>query len=168
MDAWQRVFLALGGNLGDRKRMLTRALEELDAHPDVETGAASRIYETAPTGPPGQRDYLNAAAEVWTRLAPQELLETVKGIETRMGRRPGERWGPRVIDIDIILWGERQVHTDTLTIPHPEFRGRAFVLEPLAEIAGSERDPATGRRIDELAAAAAGTGQARPYSAVDH
>jgi 2-amino-4-hydroxy-6-hydroxymethyldihydropteridine diphosphokinase len=115
--------------------------------------------ETEPVGPPGQPPYLNLAAEIETDLDPLELLKAAKDIEARLGREAGVRWGPRPIDIDIVLWGDRIVDLPELAIPHREFRNRAFVLVPLAQIAPDAVDPVTGRRIEELARAANLQGQ---------
>jgi 2-amino-4-hydroxy-6-hydroxymethyldihydropteridine diphosphokinase len=147
-----RVHLSLGSNLGDRRANLRRALAALEAKDGVRITARSRCYETAPQDRCNQPSFLNLAAEIETDLEPLELLEAIKGIERELGRTLGERWGPRPIDIDIVLWGARTLETEALTLPHPRFRQRAFVLTPLAEIAGDAADPVSGLTVTELAA----------------
>jgi len=109
----------------------------------------SRIRRTAAVGPAG-RGFANAAALLDSALEPGELLALLKATERDFGRRGGRRWGPRVLDLDILLWSEGAWAEDGLTIPHPAFRGRAFVLEPLAEIAANWRDPLTGLSVHHL------------------
>ncbi len=145
-----RVHLSLGSNLGDRELNLHRALEALEADAGVVIISVSHYYETEPVGMAEQPDFLNLAVEIETELAPLELLNAVKEIEARLGRTPSEPWGPRVMDIDIILWGQQTVMTEPLTVPHKEFRKRAFVLAPLAEIAPNAVDPVTGKTVAEL------------------
>ena len=148
-----RVHLGLGSNLGDRMRALERALDAIGRLPTTSVTRRSRVYETLPEGVVDQPLFLNMAAEIETALAPLALLEAAKRIERAIGRRPGLRWGPRAIDIDLILWGPRIVREPALEIPHRAFRERAFVLALLAEIAGEAVDPVTGRTVAELAAA---------------
>lgn len=147
------VYLSLGSNLGDRKANLDQAIERLGALPGIRLAAVSDYIETEPVGPPDQPWFYNAAAAIDTNLEPQDLLTALKHVENALGRKPAERWGPRLIDIDIILWGERTIVEQGLEVPHPEFRQRAFVLEPLAQIAPDARDPITGQTVAELAAA---------------
>jgi 2-amino-4-hydroxy-6-hydroxymethyldihydropteridine diphosphokinase len=143
----------LGSNLGDRRRNLEAALDALRAHPQITVSAVSSFLETDPVGgPAGQGRFLNAAAKIETDLAPEALLEELKRIERALGRKPGPRWGPREMDLDILLYGDAVLETPDLTIPHPRMRERRFVLEPLAEIAPTARDPATGRTVRELLA----------------
>ncbi|HZS94487.1 MAG TPA: 2-amino-4-hydroxy-6-hydroxymethyldihydropteridine diphosphokinase [Chloroflexota bacterium] len=149
-----RVYLSLGSNLGDRAANLFRALNLLAPAACVER--VSSLYETAPVGVTDQPAFLNTVAEVTTGLAPAELLKTVKAIERDVGRRPGMRWGPRVVDIDIILYGDVIVDGEVLTIPHPRMTERAFVLIPLAELAADVREPKSGQTVDELARAVRG------------
>ena len=145
------VYLGLGSNLGDRRRNLEAALDALRAHPQIAVSAVSAFLETDPVGgPPGQGRFLNAAAKIETDLSPEALLEELKRIERALGRREGPRWGPREIDLDILLYGEEVQETEAHVIPHPRMRERRFVLEPLAEIAPTARDPATGRTVREL------------------
>lgn len=145
-----RVHLGLGSNLGDREANLRNALDALAEHPRIAVRRESSVYETEPLGPAGQGRYLNMAAEIETDLEPLELLKVAKTIETGLGREPAERWGPRLIDIDIVLWGGLRLDTSALAVPHPEFRNRRFVLEPLAEIAPHAVDPVTGKTVARL------------------
>lgn len=151
-----RVLLSLGSNLGDRDAYLSEAVSALAALPGVAVVATSSRHETEPVGERNQPSFLNMAAEIETERAPLELLNAVKAIESHLGRQPTYRWGPRVIDIDLILWGQCRFESETLTLPHPAFRERAFVLEPLAEIAPGAIDPVTGMTVAQLAANARG------------
>lgn len=146
-----RVELSIGSNIGDRRENLRRALKELDGCAGIARVATSRIYETAPVGMIDQSSFLNMAVEIETDIEPLELLNMVKTIELRMGRVPTERWGPRIIDIDIVLCESKIVETDALCIPHKNFRVRGFVLAPLAEIAPDVVDPITGCTVLQLA-----------------
>jgi 2-amino-4-hydroxy-6-hydroxymethyldihydropteridine diphosphokinase len=145
------VYLALGSNLGDRRAALDRALAILRDHPAIRLGAVSTFLSTEPVGgPAGQGPYLNGAARIETDLSPADLLAELKRIEHELGRREGPRWGPRPIDLDIILYAHLEMDTPELTLPHPRYRERRFVLAPLAEIAPEARDPVTGRTVKEL------------------
>jgi dihydropteroate synthase len=134
-DGKARFALALGGNVGDKAGSLRRALRAIANEPGVELTAASRLYRTAPWGKTDQDWFVNACALGRTTLAPQALLDRVKKLEVELGREPTERWGPRVIDIDLIAYDDVTLKTERLTLPHPELFNRAFVLVPLAEIA---------------------------------
>jgi len=146
-----RVALALGGNVGDKAASLRRALRALESEPGIELAAVSRFYRTAPWGKTDQDWFVNACALARTTLAPEALLERVKRLEVELGRKPAERWGPRVIDIDLIAYDDIELKSERLTLPHPELFNRAFVLVPLAEIApdlviaGSRIGEAAGR-----------------------
>jgi len=129
------AFLGLGSNIGDRKANLARAVAMLAAHPQIEVVDVSSIHETEPVGYTKQPDFLNAVARVETTLRPRELLDVILAIEAEMGRERTIRWGPRVIDIDILLFDGEQVDEPGLEIPHPRMMERQFVLDPLAEIA---------------------------------
>ncbi|HTZ67582.1 MAG TPA: dihydropteroate synthase [Roseiarcus sp.] len=129
------VVLALGGNVGDKVMSLRRALHALAAEPGIELTAVSRFYRTAPWGKTDQDWFVNACALSRTSLKPEALLEHVKALEVKLGRMAAERWGPRVIDIDLIAYDDIALKTERLALPHPELFNRAFVLAPLAEIA---------------------------------
>jgi 2-amino-4-hydroxy-6-hydroxymethyldihydropteridine diphosphokinase len=145
------VYLGLGSNLGDRRANLEKALVALRSHPQIHGLVVSGFIETPPEGgPPGQRPYLNGAACFSTELEPEALLAELKSIEQALGRRDGPRWGPRPIDLDILLYGSTILDTPDLVIPHPRMRDRLFVLRPLAEIAPDVRDPVTRMAIKNL------------------
>ena len=147
------AYLALGSNLGDRRANLEAALAALRANTAVRVLAVSGFIETEPVGgPPGQGAYLNGAAAVETDLEPHALLTECKRIEKSLGRREGPRWGPRIVDLDILFYGALVLDTPDLTLPHPRLRERRFVLEPLAEIAPDLVDPVTGLTVGELLA----------------
>lgn len=145
------VQLSLGSNLGDRASSLQAALRALAAADGVTLVAYSHCYETEPIGFKDQPAFLNMAVEIETALSPLELLNTVKAMEAEIGRQKAGRWGPREIDIDIILWGNTEYASERLTLPHKEFRDRAFVLVPMAEIAPDAVDPVSGESIATLA-----------------
>ena len=126
----RRAFLALGSNLGDREAFIRDAVA---AMPDVV--ALSPVYETEPVGPPGQGPYLNAVVELDTELSPRELLELCRRLETAAGRVRTEHWGPRTLDVDVLLVGDLTVDEPDLVVPHPRMWERDFVLRPLADLA---------------------------------
>ena len=144
------AYLSLGSNLGDRLGRLREALERLGQVDGVRVERVSAVYESEPVGVKDQPRFLNLAARIETTLEPLQLLEAAKRIEREMGRRPGARWGPRPIDIDILTHGDAVVRTARLTLPHGEMMRRAFVLAPLAEIA-PELALADGRTAREHA-----------------
>lgn len=131
----ERVFLSLGGNIGDPAKAMGSALGILDANAATSVVAVSALYRTPPWGKLDQPDFLNAAAEVATNLAPRELLDLCLSAERKLKRVRNERWGPRLVDIDILLFGDRVIREAGLDIPHPRMLERAFALVPLAEIA---------------------------------
>lgn len=136
-----RAFLALGSNLGDRRGLLTAALDRLEDGGALRVRAQSSLYETAPVGKTDQPWFYNLVIEVETALSPSALLAHCQVVEDALGRRRGEPWGPRTVDIDILLYNDMTVDTATLVIPHPELTRRRFVLEPLLEIAPDARLP---------------------------
>jgi 2-amino-4-hydroxy-6-hydroxymethyldihydropteridine diphosphokinase len=147
------ALIGLGSNLGDRKSLLDAAVAALAATDGVQLRAVSSYHGTAPVGgPPGQGDYLNAAAAIDTTLEPLDLLHRLQEIETRAGRVRSVRWGERTLDLDLLLFGDRVIATEELRVPHPRMALRRFVLAPLAEIAPGAVDPVTGRTIRELLA----------------
>lgn len=150
------VYLALGANLGDRRANIAAALGQLA--PDVRVELVSSLYETEPAYVLDQPRFLNAVARVRTALEPAALLARLKQIEAALGRAAGTRFGPRVIDLDILLYGDRVIATDTLTIPHPRMAERPFVLVPLAEIAPELVPPGWDVPVATLARAVHGQG----------
>jgi 2-amino-4-hydroxy-6-hydroxymethyldihydropteridine diphosphokinase len=151
-----RYLIALGSNVrhhrhGAPARVLRAALAALEVE-GVTVLAASPLIASAPIGP-SRRRYANGAAVIGTDLEPDELLDLLKEIEARFGRRPGgRRWASRVLDLDVVLWDGGAYAADGLTIPHPAFRERGFVLQPAAAIAPAWRDPLSGRSLRQLLA----------------
>lgn len=141
--------IALGSNLGDSRQILQAALAALADADSIELRAHSRLYQTAPVGPP-QPDYVNCAALLDTCLAPEALLRELLQIEASFGRVRRERWGPRLLDLDLLLFDDLVLTTPTLQIPHPRMHERAFVLVPLAEIAPHWVDPISGKTLAQL------------------
>lgn len=148
----ETVFLGLGANVGDRAHHLQEAVFSLATHPEIQVRAVSRVYETQYVGPGSQEPYLNACLELRTSLEPPVLLAILKGAEQRQGRRPDGHMLPRPIDLDILLFGRRVLEGPPLTVPHPRMRERAFVLDPLAELAGTEIFPDSGETIESACA----------------
>ncbi|WP_370327002.1 2-amino-4-hydroxy-6-hydroxymethyldihydropteridine diphosphokinase [Euzebya sp.] len=136
----EAVFLGIGGNTGDRLHYLNRGVRLLDRHPRINVDDVSSVYETAPIGP-SDDPYLNIAVRVLTDLAPLPLLRACQRVEATLGRVRSTRWGARTIDVDVLLYGDRQLTADVLTVPHPELANRAFALVPLTEVAPGWRLP---------------------------
>jgi 2-amino-4-hydroxy-6-hydroxymethyldihydropteridine diphosphokinase len=146
------AYVGLGSNLGDRESMITRAADLIDAV------RLSTIRETEPWGYEDQPAFLNAVAEVETEVAPRPLLDRLLEVESSLGReRDGPRWGPRTIDLDLLLYGELAVDEPGLTVPHPRLAGRLFVLEPLAELAPAQKIPGNGTVSQALAGLQSGS-----------
>ncbi|MBM4033533.1 MAG: 2-amino-4-hydroxy-6-hydroxymethyldihydropteridine diphosphokinase [Planctomycetes bacterium] len=145
------AYVGLGSNLGDRAGSLREALRRLGAAEGIQVVATSAFVETEPVGgPPGQPRFLNGAAHLAVSLGPEELLDRLLAIEDALGRVRGERWGPRTLDLDLLLYGGLVVRTERLTVPHPRMHERRFVLAPLAEIAPGAVHPVLGLTVAEL------------------
>ena len=138
------AFVGIGSNLGDRESHLSRAVELLSTADNIEVSAVSQIRETEPVGPVEQGPFLNAAVRVETELAPRELLDLLLEIEERMGRVRRERFGPRTIDLDLLLYGDEVVDEPGLTVPHPRLTERRFALEPLSDLDPGLTIPGSG------------------------
>ena len=138
MPKGERVYVALGSNVGDREGHLAHARARLAALPRTRLIALSGVEETAPLGPVPQGPYLNQMALLETTLTPGALLDQLQTIEAERGRTRDVRWGPRTLDLDIVRFGERELHEAALVIPHPELPHRPFWLRELAELAGAE------------------------------
>ncbi|EDX73521.1 2-amino-4-hydroxy-6-hydroxymethyldihydropteridine pyrophosphokinase [Coleofasciculus chthonoplastes PCC 7420] len=141
--------IALGSNLGDSRAILEAAIVMLAKTPGITVTSQSSWYRTAPVGPP-QPDYLNGCVILEVQLTPHDLLQTLLSIEKQFGRERGESWGPRTLDLDILLFDNLIINTPTLKIPHPRMSERAFVLVPLAEIAPDWIEPTSGCAIAQL------------------
>lgn len=145
------VYISLGSNVGDREQMIASAIQALGAK-GVRIVRQSSIYSTEPVDVATQSWFLNCVLEVETELMPRQLLKTFKDIENELGRRHSIRRGPRVIDLDILLYGSSVIQTQELEVPHPRMTQRRFVLVPLAEIAPALRHPVENKSVEELLA----------------
>ena len=156
------AYLGLGSNMGDRLENLRRAVSFL-RDGGVSPVRSSRVYETSPVGGPPQPDYLNAVIEADVEGSPQDLLRTCLEVEDAMGRIRRERWGPRVIDVDVLTFGDQEVDEPDLQVPHPRMHERGFVLIPLLEL---DADPplAGGRKISTVRLGALALGGVRPFA----
>jgi 2-amino-4-hydroxy-6-hydroxymethyldihydropteridine diphosphokinase len=154
---WVPAYIAIGSNLNDPGRQVLAAFERIALLPQTRLEARSRLYRTRPMGPQDQPDFVNAAAAVLTRLTPRILLDSLLAAERAMGRDRRERWGPRVIDLDLIWFVGEPVNEPGLQVPHPGVSDRNFVLYPLADIAPDVRIPGHGW-VSELKARAGGEG----------
>jgi 2-amino-4-hydroxy-6-hydroxymethyldihydropteridine diphosphokinase len=130
------AFIGLGSNIGDRRKFIDDAVASLKDEPGIRFCSVSRIVETKPLGPQDQPDYLNGVVKVETRVSPVELLDRLLSIERRLGRERKKRWGPRTIDLDILLYGDRIVEHPRVRIPHPELPNRPFLQEGIRELHG--------------------------------
>ncbi|RAP73272.1 2-amino-4-hydroxy-6-hydroxymethyldihydropteridine diphosphokinase [Paenibacillus montanisoli] len=147
--AGQSAYIALGANLGDREQQLKAALRLLDDHPAITVVRASALYETDPVGYTDQPAFLNMAAALRTSLEPHELLRAMLAMENQLGRKRDIRWGPRTIDLDMLLYDGVTLTEEELTLPHPRMMERAFVLVPLADVLPDEH--ALQKRVKERA-----------------
>ena len=143
------AYIGLGSNVDDREKYLEDAIEKLRKADGVDVTQVSSVYETDPVGFENQADFLNAVVEIETSLNPQALLRVTKNIESELKRVRGRHWGPRTIDLDILLFDDLSLREPHLNLPHPEVANRAFVLVPLAEIAPDRLVP-PGKQVSEL------------------
>jgi 2-amino-4-hydroxy-6-hydroxymethyldihydropteridine diphosphokinase len=145
------AFIGIGSNVGDRPEFCRKAVKALDSVEGVRVTRVSSLYETAPVGGPPQRSFINVVAKIDTLFEPRALLESCKRIEQRLGREPSDiRWGPRVVDLDILLFGSEKVSEPDLEIPHARLKERRFALVPLLEIEPDLTDPWETRLADSL------------------
>ena len=159
--SWTPAYVALGSNLDDPSAQVGRAFDALATLPDTRLVARSPSYRSPPLGPVSQPDFVNAAAGLLTRLAPRALLDALKSLEAALGREaPVVRWGPRRIDLDLLVHGAARVEEPGLSVPHPGLAERAFVLLPLADVAPDLEVPGLGR-VRSLAARVGSQGLAR-------
>ena len=146
-----RAYVGLGANLGPREVTLLRAVDLLAAEPGIEILAVSRLRETEPLGNTDQPEFLNGAVAVETSLSPRELLDALLRAEQELGRtREGERWGPRTIDLDLLVYGDEIVDEPGLRVPHPRLHERRFVLEPLVDLEPELVIPGVGKAAESL------------------
>jgi 2-amino-4-hydroxy-6-hydroxymethyldihydropteridine diphosphokinase len=145
-----KVYAGLGSNLGNKRENIIKAIDRLDACEGICVKEKSAFFNTTPVGGPLQPDYVNCAIGMETEIEPQVLLEEFKTSEIGLGRKPCVCWGPRVVDLDILLYGNRIVDEHNLKIPHERMHERAFVLEPLCEISPDIKHPVSGISISEL------------------
>ena len=140
-----RAYIGIGSNLNDPVKQVLEAVEELEMIPDTLLVERSSLYSGSPMGPSDQPDYVNAVVSLDTLLSPEDLHQALIAIEDMQGRdRGGEKWGPRIIDLDLLMYGTKMIDTETLTVPHPGMHERDFVIVPLEEIAGNLKIPGRG------------------------
>lgn len=147
---WRRAYIACGSNMGDRERALNEAVALLRADERCTLVRVSEWLETSPYGGVAQADFLNGAIALDTLYTPEELLEKIHEIEKRQGRKRLEHWGPRTLDLDILLYEDCVMDTEELTIPHKDMANRDFVLKPLAQIAPNEKHPVLGKSVLQM------------------
>lgn len=146
------IYIGIGANLGDREKTLQEAVRVLNAHPEIAVVAASAVYETAPVGVIDQPDFLNAVLQIRTRLSARKLLCCLLAVERQFGRTRRTRWGPRTLDLDILLYGDAVIHQPGLCVPHPHLHERAFVLIPLCDLDPHLKHPISRQSMRVLAA----------------
>jgi 2-amino-4-hydroxy-6-hydroxymethyldihydropteridine diphosphokinase len=144
------AYVGLGSNLGEREEMIQAALDAIARSRGIRLLRCSSVIETDPVGGPPQGRFLNAVAEVEVEIGPRDLLHRLLAMEEGMGRIRGERWGPRTIDLDLLLYGEEVRDEGDLVVPHPRMRDRLFVLRPLAELDGSLRIPPGEETVEAI------------------
>lgn len=144
------VYLSFGSNMGDRERQINDALSLLNGLPETKVTKISRLYETAPVGGVEQDDFLNGIVAIETNLSPLELLDGIQAIELKLNRVRKIHWGPRTIDLDIVLFGDLVIDSERLKVPHPFMHERSFVLIPLNEIAPQAIHPVLNKKISDI------------------
>lgn len=145
-----RAYIGFGSNIGDRLAYIHQALRRLSEADDISLTRVSSLYETEPVGNETQAWFLNGVVAIETHLLPQPLLEVLKNIEEQIGRRPHARWGPREIDLDLLMYEQYCINTPDLVVPHPEMHRRSFVLVPFAEIAPDVVHPVREQSVQNL------------------
>lgn len=148
--SWHTAYLSVGSNIGEKEQFLNNAVKKLDEDCNIKVTKVSKYIETEPYGNVEQDKFLNGCLEIRTLLTPDELLKKVYGIEQEEGRIRTLHWGPRTLDIDILLYDNEVIYTDDLKIPHPDMHNRMFVLEPLCEIAPFVIHPVLGKSVMRL------------------
>jgi len=157
------VFLSFGSNLEEREACIQRAVTAVEGLRNTAVTRTSSLWETEPWGKRDQPRFLNQVAELYTESRPIELLRRCKSIEKELGRKTAERWGPRKIDIDILLWGDIQLSSDELQLPHPRLSERKFVLVPLHELAAELVVPGLNKKVTQLLEECTDRGRVRKY-----
>jgi 2-amino-4-hydroxy-6-hydroxymethyldihydropteridine diphosphokinase len=150
MISWMPAYIGIGSNMDDPQQQVRGAFNMLASLPESLLISRSRLYRTRPFGPVQQGDFINAVAGLLTRLLPERLLAELRALESAQGRRRDERWGPRTLDLDLLVFGDRTIKSDSLEVPHPGIAERGFVLAPLADIAPTLFVPGVGRVADLL------------------
>lgn len=145
-----KAFIGIGSNLGSPAENCKKAIRLLNASPDIEVVTESSLYESEPVGKTDQNWFVNAAVAIKTSLTPETLLDAILKIEKDLGRERREKWGPRIIDLDLLAYEDRVIHSNSLILPHPEMTKRRFVLLPLSEFAGDYLHPVKNKTIADL------------------
>tara|TARA_B100001964_G_scaffold237742_1_gene301834 strand:+ start:1467 stop:1949 length:483 start_codon:yes stop_codon:yes gene_type:complete len=145
------AYIGLGSNMQSPKQQIKSAIKSISEIPEIQVLKVSSLYKSKPVGPQGQNDYINAVIKIETDFMPLELLDCMQDIENQHGRIRKEHWGPRILDLDILIFGKKIIQDKKLTIPHPEIEKRPFVLVPLAEIDSNCSIPGIGLISDLLA-----------------
>lgn len=148
----ETVYIGIGSNLGDPRKNCRQAIERINAHPDITVTTRSSLYETEPLGLKEQGWFVNAVVAARTTLPPRDLLQALLVIEKEMGRVRRQKWGPRLIDLDLLYYGDQRICSDNLEVPHPEVHRRKFVLVPLNEIDPKRLHPVLNKTARELLA----------------
>jgi 2-amino-4-hydroxy-6-hydroxymethyldihydropteridine diphosphokinase len=164
MELWVPAYVGVGSNLGDSRARVLAAFDALGALRLTRAVARSRLYRTRPFGPVQQGDFINAVAGILTQLPATELLQALRDVETAAGRVRAERWGPRTLDLDLLVYGGERIDTPDLQVPHPGIAERGFVLAPLRDIAPTLQVPGVGR-VEVLLRALPDTGIAEVIEA---